>query len=274
MVHGFLEHLRHIRFATTLVVVLDSLRWDTFNTARTPVIDGVATYVEQRWSYASWTLPSHACLFTGLLPFTPRPELPSAVTYRRDYQFWSKAFAAEKTAAELDIDAGLAGLAVAHGWAAHARVAMPVLRPQGRLSHGFADYQLSPRRIGLAAQVASVELDRQCPNLLFINAGETHYPYLRTDLPYLPGAHGAARGRTAHPDWRYVDGETLRAAQVRATEVADARLGEALQQLPKPTLVVVMSDHGEMFGEDGMFGHGPLHHRLLFEVPLAIGIAD
>jgi len=35
---------------------------------------------------------------------------------------------------------------------------------------------------------------------------------------------------------------------------------------------VVTSDHGELFGEDGLFGHGPFIHEKVLEVPLAEGM--
>jgi arylsulfatase A-like enzyme len=41
--------------------------------------------------------------------------------------------------------------------------------------------------------------------------------------------------------------------------------------LPANTYVTVTSDHGELFGEGGYFGHGPIQHDLVFEVPLIEG---
>ena len=45
------------------------------------------------------------------------------------------------------------------------------------------------------------------------------------------------------------------------------RLFEKLYEVvPKNTHIMVMSDHGELFGEDGYFGHGPIIHDKVFEV--------
>jgi len=33
----------------------------------------------------------------------------------------------------------------------------------------------------------------------------------------------------------------------------------------------VTSDHGELFGEEGYFGHGPIMHEKVFEVPFIEG---
>ena len=32
------------------------------------------------------------------------------------------------------------------------------------------------------------------------------------------------------------------------------------------------SDHGELFGEGGYFGHGPIAHEKVFEVPFVEGL--
>ena len=42
--------------------------------------------------------------------------------------------------------------------------------------------------------------------------------------------------------------------------------------LPRNTWVIVTSDHGELFGEDGYFGHGPIAHDKVFEVPFVEGL--
>ena len=41
--------------------------------------------------------------------------------------------------------------------------------------------------------------------------------------------------------------------------------------LPPNTYVTVTADHGELFGEDGYFGHGPIKHEKVFEVPFVEG---
>jgi len=41
--------------------------------------------------------------------------------------------------------------------------------------------------------------------------------------------------------------------------------------LPKDSWVIVTADHGELFGEGGYFGHGPIMHEKCFEVPFLEG---
>src|SRR5437764_9720780 len=56
-----------------IVVILDSCRFDTFMQAAPKTITKLGA-PEKRWSYASWTAPSHYNLLTGLLPHTSPPH--------------------------------------------------------------------------------------------------------------------------------------------------------------------------------------------------------
>jgi arylsulfatase A-like enzyme len=63
----------------------------------------------------------------------------------------------------------------------------------------------------------------------------------------------------------------LRARQVRAASYVDGVLGDLFDLVPRDTWIVVTSDHGELFGEGGWFGHGPIVHDKVFEVPFVEG---
>ena len=43
------------------------------------------------------------------------------------------------------------------------------------------------------------------------------------------------------------------------------------QMLFRP-MMIVTADHGELFGEEGYFGHGPIQHDKVFEVPYLEGM--
>ena len=62
------------------------------------------------------------------------------------------------------------------------------------------------------------------------------------------------------------------ARQVRAASHADQTLEKLFDLVPPGTWVVVTSDHGELFGEAGYFGHGPIAHEKVFEVPFVEGL--
>jgi len=58
---------------------------------------------------------------------------------------------------------------------------------------------------------------------------------------------------------------------VAAVEYLDGVIAALARRVPAGTWITITSDHGELFGEDGYFGHGPVQHDKVFEVPLVEG---
>lgn len=119
--------------------------------------------------------------------------------------------------------------------------------------------------------------------ILFVNCLETHVPYDTPGSPLTPEASEIlARGR---PVWA---GRTsglaehkpsmnefrlLHRAQIRACEWVDNQLAELFTKLRgQPVVVLITGDHGEVFGEDGLWGHG-FPHPLVVDVPLIVGFS-
>jgi arylsulfatase A-like enzyme len=63
----------------------------------------------------------------------------------------------------------------------------------------------------------------------------------------------------------------LRDRQVKAVKYLDVVVEELFDIVPRNTYITVTSDHGELFGESGFFGHGPIMHKKVFEVPFVEG---
>ena len=59
--------------------------------------------------------------------------------------------------------------------------------------------------------------------------------------------------------------------QSQLVEYIDGKIGELMDMTPPNTHFIVTADHGELFGEDGYFGHGPIMHEKCFEVPFVEG---
>jgi arylsulfatase A-like enzyme len=71
-------------------------------------------------------------------------------------------------------------------------------------------------------------------------------------------------------EWTFDEESWLR--QVACAEYLDARTGELLDLFIKrgrPTTVVICGDHGECFGEHGMWGHAFYHEKVML-VPMLI----
>ena len=67
-----------------ILVVFDSCRYDSYTRARPRTI-GKLGRVERRWSYASWTSPSHFNLLMGLLPQSSPKRVYASEYYTRDF---------------------------------------------------------------------------------------------------------------------------------------------------------------------------------------------
>jgi arylsulfatase A-like enzyme len=65
--------------------------------------------------------------------------------------------------------------------------------------------------------------------------------------------------------------EQLRARQIDTVRYLDDVFTELFDTVPKNTHIIITADHGELFGEMGYFGHGPIMHEKCFEVPYLEG---
>ena len=78
---------------------------------------------------------------------------------------------------------------------------------------------------------------------------------------------------TAKPE-RFFDREKLRLLrqrQIDAVRYLDGVVEELFDMVPDNTWITITADHGELFGEAGYFGHGPVHHEKVYEVPFVEG---
>src|SRR4051794_6930933 len=121
-----------------VVVVLDSLRYDSWTSARMENAANLGA-VERRWSYASWTAPSHYNLLLGLLPHRNATHVFAAEQYADEYRRFSDRLGVP----DLDLSNFLPALHLPTflrrqlGYRTHARVSMPVLNPSTPINLGF-----------------------------------------------------------------------------------------------------------------------------------------
>ena len=259
-----------------IVIVLDSCRFDSFIDSKSRFLLSLPVSPELRYSYASWTAPSHYNLMMGLMPHSNPTNTYASELYTSEFKLWSDRIGLPL----LDIKNFLPSLWLplllqSLGYETHARVSMPVLNPNTPLNKGFDDYQLVPNHNSLDSILDQVYFGNK-PQFWLINTGETHYPYMLKDpdLPIVSGLHGAVK--RLDQDRKLGDVLTdfpaekmayLQNSQRRAVKYVDRLIKDFLTNIPKNTHVIVTSDHGELFGEDGFFGHGPICHPKVNEVP-------
>ncbi len=106
------------------------------------------------------------------------------------------------------------------------------------------------------------------PFMLFINVMEAHQPYSWNDGK--PGAEATYCYLTGKPyrlklDWGSKYRKHAELATSRAVDIA-----ESAARLPKNTLFVVTSDHGQLLGDQGKYDHGYFLDDALLRVPLYV----
>ncbi len=263
-------------------IVMDSCRYDTMMAARRPNIDRLGA-IEKRYSYASWTAPSHYAFTMGMLPHSSPRSVFASEVYKEEFQQWkTRTGAGDLSFKDFLPDISLPKVLGKLGYFTVAKVSMPVLNKYTLISRDFDEYKLMPHHNDFAGMVEEMEFPDDEPRYYFLNLGETHYPYMLSgaDLPHISGVHGALKAMGEPPKAGHSKADEafsaeqlkmLHEQQVRCVEYLDGLIGKLMAKAPSDTWFIVTADHGELFGEDGYFGHGPIMHEKCFEIPFVEG---
>jgi hypothetical protein len=267
-----------------VIVILDSLRFDSWVAAEPETLAQLGP-VERRWSYATWTAPSHYNLLMGLLPHTSPPEVYASEYYKQDFLRYSERLGVPDMEFKRLLPSIFLPTYLKHtlGYRTHARVSMPVLNQHTVINRDFDSYALMPKHNDMAAMLPELDLSEDTPTFHLLNVGETHYPYAKPDedpsqWPRISGVHGVFKhldDKGSGDMVEFFDETRLRelhARQVEAVRYVDGVFAELFNRLPSDTWVIVTADHGELFGEARFFGHGPIMHEKVLEVPFVEGI--
>ena len=231
-----------------LVVTLDTTRADVIGPEAedidTPAFTALAARgLRFRQAYATVpeTLPSHASLFTGLLP-AGHGVHENARVLARD----------RPLAAEILQKAG---------YRTAAFVSSFVLARRFGLARGFEVYDdelpagLAERSAAETTERALSYLARDAPQplLLWVHYYDPHHPYSPPE-PF--------RTRFAKDPYR---------GEVAAMDAELGRLREAFERrVAGPAAILVVGDHGEGLGEHGESQHGRLLYQATMRVPLLL----
>lgn len=258
-----------------VLIVLDTVRADHLPLYGYPhdTMPALAAFARDAVVYRNaiapdtWTAPSHASLFTGLMPSA------HGVHYAKNSPGGVHALAADvPVLAEVLRDAG---------WKTAAFVGNDgFLDPVFGLARGFERYQRKDMlpAANLVATVGAWLRRRKSAVFLFLNVMDAHEPYAAPP-PYDGMFPGRSPGVPAKP----VPGVTPDAVTAAhwisqydgELRYVDDRLAELFAVLRETgrydgALIVVTADHGELFGEHGRWGHGGPPVRELVRVPLIV----
>ena len=278
---------QHAKKPNIILITLDTTRADRlgcygYRRQTSPNIDKLAeesVLYTRAIAPSSWTLPSHASLFTG--KFTSShgarydPEGPLLLT---DAISGPESWDAYRARGLAQNEVTLAEVLKETGYTTAAVVGGPWMKRIFGLNKGFDYYndsQISTVNGRLASQVTTSALNwlerrREKKFFLFLNYFDPHGPYSPPEgfaLKFLPkGTNFTGREPTLEETNALYDAEIL---------YMDHYIGRFLQKLKvenlyNDTLIIVTSDHGELFGEHGKFGHGHYLYQEELHVPLFI----
>lgn len=270
---------------SVLLVVLDTVRADAVSAygrveGTTPVLDELARTglrYERAYSPSNWTVPAHAAMFTGLRP-SVTGSLRGAMSLRGRHRTLATAvmLAGYDTAGFAENPWLSEALGFHEGFAHFESLALP---------HLWRETDEAPRHMEERVGSWLRRRDPARPFFVFVNIMDAHDPYpVRADNPFLAPwiplddarfvleRHQDLRCAT---DGRQDDLEMLRRLYLHGVQLADAKLGRVLEAIrrerPSDELrVIVVSDHGEQFGERRRVLHDVGLAEALIHVPLVI----
>lgn len=288
-----------------MVIVLDSVRSDHlscygYGRPTTPHVDRIAgegVRFDRAYATSCWTLPSHASLFTGRYPWqhhvdldrqTLGPEHETMAGFLRERGYATASFSCNGFVTKhteltrgFDLSADVEGMREGRD-------------PVSRLIR-FAQWywkKWTARDRGARRATRSIlewldARDRDRPFFLFVNYMDCHLPYAlrgaarhrfldRADrkraaaLPLDP--FGVMAGAVPFAE---KDVELLKSLYDGCLRYLDSHVGAIDGRLREEgiddrTLFVVTSDHGESFGEHGLFDHQYGLYEELVRVPLIL----
>jgi arylsulfatase A-like enzyme/Flp pilus assembly protein TadD len=249
---------RDQRPSPIILISIDTLRADHlpvygYTKVRTPNIDALAaggTVFEHAWSHAPQTLPAHASILSGSLPFATGVRDNVGFTVKPGQWMIQKALSAR-------------------GWPTGGFVSAFVLRGATGIGQGFDTYdsEMPPssgevsigqvQRNGEATLAAAETWldarDRARPFFLFLHLYEPHKPY---SPPARFSSYAPYDGEIAYADeivGRLFD-------RLRAMDLYDR------------ATIILLADHGEGLGDHGEQEHGLFLYQETTHVPLIVKV--
>lgn len=275
-----------------LVIVIDTLRKDAVSaygsiSGTTPEMDALASQglrFDRAVAPSPWTLPSHATLFTGRRidehgvglagHSVLGTEWPTIAEVLRRNRYETAAFSENAIVSEV----------------------FGLLRGFEVQKTSRIDAESREITIDGPTAVRSWLADRDergeaRPFFVFVNLLDAHAAYeIRERNPWVPAGSSsvALRTRAERPELLICGGlptpeqiAIQRGLYHGDVHEADRKLGEIVRSVRKatgaetPLITIVLSDHGELFGEGQLMGHEFSLHSGLLDIPLIVhGLSD
>jgi hypothetical protein len=276
---------------SVLLMTLDSCRYDTFASANVPNLRRIGE-LHKAMAPGNFTYASHSAMFVGFTPGDFHHPSPY-INPQRGRIFYMRRGPLKKPRPDY---LALEGRNIIDGFKKRGFLtvgsgAMGWFNPERETSQpliqDFEHYwyagngrslrkQLNFIRGALAAGGAngvkkwfgkSDPAGKGRPAFVFLNVGETHVPYWH---------EGADWDRKFNPCLPFADtndAAECRRRQKACLEFADAQLAPLIDAfLTAGASIVCCGDHGDCWGEDGLWEHS-IHHPKVYEVPLLLSLS-
>ena len=277
-----------------VMVTVDCLRADALGNAggpaHTPQIDRLAASgvsLRMAFAHGHYTMTAMAALFSGAYPWqfggsgrfaAERPSLPAALQAKGYHTLgvnsnpWLSAHHGFPRGFDIYVDLS-EDKPLAHR--------LPVRMVNHLL--GFVGGGLIVPVYPSGEQVTATALDLlttpRPPFFLWLHYMDAHWPYALTRArlygPWDP-RHWAYNARLAHRARREPEmvstreREALRELYLNGLQRIDLQIGRLLDGLEEDTIVILTADHGEAFGEHGVYFHAPALYAENVHVPWLI----
>jgi len=267
-----------------VLISIDSLRSDRLGCYgaehdTSPAIDGLAAggaRFETALAPTSWTLPSHVTMFTGLSIAAhgvnaPKRRIDASRTLLAEHL----ARAGYDTAGFVSAPYLARAFGFARGFSVYTNFVSGKTAANRQWMREAETDETAPQVIGAALEWLEGRKSSEAPFFLFVHLWDVHYDYIPPepyDTIFDPDYRGEVDARNffhnekINADLSARDHRHLRALYDGEIRWLDSQLEALLDALGEnsdsgPTLIALVSDHGDEFFEHGNKGH----RRTLFE---------
>ena len=255
---------------SVLFITLDSCRYDTFAQAEVPRMRRIGP-VHRAQAPSYFTFGSHASMFMGFTPGIANVESPLInPKFGKIFKLAGAGFPGHT-----DKGFNLEGPNIIAGFKAIGYFTIgsgavgwfnPETPTARMLTDQFDEFFFPGDTWSLKRQISwiSEQLDARAngPGFVFLNVGETHVPY------YHEGAAWDPQDNPCVPFQTIDRSADCRVRQQACVEFVDRELDPLLDRFSGAS-IVLSSDHGDCWGEDGLWEHG-ISHEMTLTVPLII----
>ncbi len=256
-----------------LFITLDSCRYDTFLRADAPNLKAIGP-LYKAMAPGNFTYSSHSAMFVGFTPGLASEK---------------QAFLNPKFAKIFRMDNGghpgrqsphfaLSGHNIIEGFKRKGYLTIgtgavgwfnPQTETGQNLTRDFNSFYFAENSYSLAKQLQWLQMqlaETNEPVFSFLNIGETHVPY------FYQGAPWDAAFNPCVPFADTNDANECSMRQKACLEHVDKLIAPLLTYFADSS-ILICADHGDCWGEDGLWEHG-IHHDKVLEVPLLFNLID